>query len=293
MRLDAAIDLFLGSYQNALTRETYQKALNQLVDQLGPGRDITGIQPADMIHVYNYFLNMGYATATFAQRVKTVKTFFRWLHNMELIESNPARVIKTPRIPRPQTKGKAMTDAELQLILGYAKFRNRRDYALFMFFADTGCRADGAANLKTSDIDWDKREAVVTEKGGKTRKVKFGTETANVLRRYILWRKAIRGPYVFSKDGSPIQADTLSQRVRRACEGLRKQGHEIRILYAHSMRHRKGHQFSTARIAPSIAASALGHESVLTTLQHYYPDDWESAASALDELSLKSDEKSS
>ncbi|MCB0079217.1 MAG: hypothetical protein KDD73_17590, partial [Anaerolineales bacterium] len=38
-----------------------------------------------------------------------------------------------------------------------------------------------------------------------------------------------------------------------------------------------------ARVAPSIAATALGHTSIQTTLDHYYPGDWESAEKALRE----------
>lgn len=79
--------------------------------------------------------------------------------------------------------------------------------------------------------------------------------------------------------------------MRRACYSLRKQGYEIRTLSAHSFRHRKGHQFADARINPSVAATALGHESVLTTLQHYYPDDWETAAEAMEEFALKREDK--
>jgi hypothetical protein len=52
------------------------------------------------------------------------------------------------------------------------------------------------------------------------------------------------------------------------------------------LRHRKGYQFADGRIAPSVAKTALGHENVLTTLQHYYPDDWERAKTSLEQLSL-------
>lgn len=290
MRLDEGIHLYLDTFDKQSTRTTYRKALKTLSEQLGPGRDLEELTPADLIRVFNYLNKQPYAPATLRQRLKSIKTFFNWLQDMELIESNPARVIKVKRAQRPRTRAKAITDDELKLLLDYVQYRSRRDFALFLFLADTGCRIGGAANLQEKDIDWVKREATVTEKGDKTRQVKFGVMAATALRRHLISRKATEGDYVFSEKGGKIKPDNLSQRVRRACAGLRKNGETVRTLSSHSFRHRKGHQFGDAKINPSVAAEALGHESVLTTLQNYYPDDWESAAAELDKLSLTRDD---
>lgn len=287
MKLNDAIDLFTGTYQKPTTRRTYAKLLDQFAQQIGPGRAIDAITHADIVAYHNHLLAQNYAAATLQQRVKGVKTFFNWLVKMEMLQHSPARILKARKPPRRQTRDKAMTDDELDLILSYVRFRSTRDYALVMFLADTGCRVAGAARLKTDDIDWDKREATVTEKGDKTRQVRFGQDTARQLRKHIIGRKHIQGPYVFSHDGRRVRPETLSQRIRRACYGLRKVGFDIRVLSAHSLRHRKGHQLADTRISPTIAATALGHDSVMTTLENYYPDDWDTAAQALDELSLK------
>lgn len=287
MQLKEAINLFLSTYEKDTTRLIYTKALAHVSDQIALGRDINEIQPADLIRVHNTIRAKKYAPATLQQRVKSVKTFFNWLHRMDLIESNPARVISAKKPKRRQSRDKAMTDDELELILDYVRYRNRRDYALILFLADTGCRVGGAAGLKSDDIDWVKREATVTEKGDMTRVVRFGEYTATVLKRYLLWRGLSAGPFVFSSDGNPIKPQTLSQRVRRACYGLRKQGVKIRTLSAHSIRHRKGHQFGDNGINPQIAATAMGHASVMITIENYYPGDWETAAQALDDFAMK------
>jgi site-specific recombinase XerD len=287
MRLDEAIQLFLGTYHKKSTAEAYWKTLKFLKDQIGAGRRLDEITPGDVIRVHNYFLEQNYAAATLRQRTSSIKIFFNWLKKMELITENPARVIKIKNPRRPHTREKAITDEEIRMLLNYVQYRSKRDFALFLFLADTGCRIGGAAGLRERDINWQKREAVVTEKGDLMRNVRFGRDTANVLRQFLIMRKATKGDYVFSKDGSRVNAETLSQRIRRACYGLRKQGHSIRILSAHTFRHRKGHQFADAKLNPAVAATALGHESVMTTIEHYYPDDWETAALALDDLAMK------
>jgi len=286
MRLDEAVQLFVDTYDKETTRRTYLLALRAVIDIIGGGRDIEDISTSDLIRVQNYLQKKDLAAATLRQRINSVKTFFNWLYKFEFKKENPGKIIKAKRPRRPQTREKAVTDDELEMLLNFVQYSNRRDYALLLFLADTGCRVGGAAGLRESDIDWEKREATVTEKGDRTRQVKFGKSTAIALRTYLLSRKATSGNFIFSMDGSQIKSSSVSQRIRYICRGLRKQGYQIRTISAHAFRHRKGHMLADARIAPSVAATALGHESVLTTLEFYYPDDWESAASVLDELSL-------
>jgi integrase len=113
--------------------------------------------------------------------------------------------------------------------------------------------------------------------------VSFGENTAQALRNWLFVRPQkhrVTGVYVFSLNGEYMNPEQISQIIRRNCHRI-----GLRSLGAHSLRHRKGHQFADARIAPTIAAVALGHADVTTTLSHYYPDDYESADRALRELS--------
>ena len=76
-----------------------------------------------------------------------------------------------------------------------------------------------------------------------------------------------------------MKPENVSLIIRRAAQLA-----GVRVLSSHSLRHRKGHQLADSRIAPSIAATVLGHSDVVITLQHYYPADWESAEQAMREL---------
>jgi integrase len=58
----------------------------------------------------------------------------------------------------------------------------------------------------------------------------------------------------------------------------------VRVLSSHSLRHRKGHQFSDAGISVTTAATALGHSDPMITLTYYYPHDWATAKEALQNL---------
>jgi integrase len=283
MELRKAVELFLGEYKPS-SQQAYTRPLTMLRDWIGPARLVADITPAMLTQYFQVVVNQrGYAPATLQKHAKTIKTFFNWCVRLELIDHSPARVIRARKPPRRISREKAMHDDELSRVLDYTRYKTvPRDYALILFLADTGCRRGGAAGLKLTDIDFASLKAVVTEKGDKARPVAFSEKTASAISRWIGYRSLnykVKGLHVFSSDGLPMRPENVSLIVRRACKRA-----GVRTLSAHSLRHRKGHQFADARIAPSIAATALGHADAMTTLQHYYPDDWETAEKALREL---------
>lgn len=282
MHLSDAISLFLGEYKPT-TRKTYAASLTIMQGYLGPARPLADIQPA---HVIEFFQKVIYsrdlAPATIQKHTKTVKTFFNWCVRIDLLVKSPALAIRGKKLPRNISRDKAMSDAELSAIIEAVRWDKPRDFALILFLADTGCRRGGVAGLQLKDIDWGKLRAVVTEKGEKSRLVAFSPLCALALQRWLANRQAhykIHGTYVFSTDGSPMKAENVSLIIRRAAAAA-----GVRVLSSHSLRHRKGHQLADSRIAPSIAATLLGHSDVTITLRHYYPADWESAEKAAREL---------
>lgn len=283
MRLDAAINLFLGEFKQT-TAKTYAASLFIMRDWLGPARELSSLKPEMLVEFFQqriYAESYAYAAATIQKHTKTVKTFFNWCVRIELITRSPAQVIRGKKLPRAISREKAMRDDELAKILDAVRYKPR-DYALILFLADTGARRGGAAGLTAKDINWDKLIATVTEKGEKPRLVAFSPLCAQAIRHWLMYRSAhyrVTGVHIFTQDGQPMRPENISLIIRRAA---RVAG--VRVLSSHSLRHRKGHQFADQRIAPSIAATALGHSDSVITISHYYPSDWDTAEKALREL---------
>ncbi len=278
MKLNAATELFLKSFENPQTRRAYRSGIELLKQIISPDTPVADIKPMQIILVQQAIEARKWTQATKRKAVKSIKTFFNWLVKYEVLEKSPARAVKTKRLPTYVSRDKAMQERELQKVLDYVFFKPR-DYALILFLADTGCRAGGASGLRVDDLDLQKQVATVTEKGNKTRPVIFGPKTANAIRGWLNRRGEVKGSYVFSRDGHQIKPSNISQIVRRACLAV-----GVRSLGSHSLRHRKGHQLADQHVAPSIAATALGHSDPTITLQHYYPADWESAEREMRQL---------
>lgn len=280
MQLKHAIELFQGE-QRATTRASYEYVLNHMMGFVGPDRPVKLITTTDMLEYISTVKARDIAPATKVKYIKTVKTFFNWLVKTGYLEESPARAIRNINLPNYVQRDKAATDEEVARVLEYAKYKPR-DYALILFMADTGCRRGGAAGLQIKDLLLDQQRAYVTEKGDITRMVAYGEECRHALERWLAIRIGDKGDYVFSRRGNQLNSPSISQVFRRACKDT-----GVRSLGGHSLRHRKGHQFADLRVAPSIAAIALGHSDPSITLKHYYPADFDRAESILRELAAK------
>lgn len=285
MNLSKAIDLF-QSQQKPSTRKSYHYVLQDMANFVGPSRDLSEVKPEHFAEFSMSLEKRNYAIATKVKTVKTIKTFFNWCIRNQLLDISPARILKAPRMERFIERSKAMPDDDLDAIITVAKTKGR-DYALLLFLADTGCRAGGAAGLKVEDLNIKSRTAKVTEKGNRTRDVKYGEDCAKAINTWLIARKNKNCRWVFTARGlKPLSADAVSQIINRLA-------HQAlgRPWGSHSLRHRKGHQLADSKVAPSVAATALGHSDVTITMQNYYPADWERAEKALDDLSYKEESR--
>lgn len=281
MKLEEAIGLFVGKYDAADTRRTYHQVLTDMALFIGVARPVEFITTVDLLLYLQQIKQRGIKDATEYKYVKTLKTFFNWLVFIKAIPESPAASVQAKRPARVVGRNKAMTDEEFSTLESYTLWK-ARDHAILLFLADTGCRAGGAAKLKLQDLDLDLLKAKVIEKGKKTRPVWFGEETAMALRKWLLKRGPRPHDYVFCGDNGPLLAASISQVIRRASYAT-----EIRSLGSHSLRHRKGFQLADARVAVTVAATALGHENPMTTMENYWPNDYERAEQAIRELAEK------
>lgn len=299
MQLSEAITLYLGEHKPT-TRASYEYILRDMASFIGATRPVSSFEPADLIRYSQHYTaktnprtSQPIALATVKKYAVTVKAFFSWCVKMRLIPHTPADVLKRPTLPRHIGRDKAVTDEELSAIIHWVKgtrygITPARNLAIVLFLADTGARAGGLYTLTLNRLHIEEKTALVIEKGDKTRPVIFGDACAEALRSWLSLRPPTDNDYVFvTQEGKQFNRHSLGSLIRRTAHNAGI----TRAISPHAFRHRKGHQFADARIAPSIAATALGHSSATITLEHYYPSDWTSAADALRSLTQPTDEQ--
>jgi integrase/recombinase XerD len=125
-----------------------------------------------------------------ANHASTVRAFFRFLADDELVPLDPAARLEQPRCP-PRRAGEALTVDEVTRLLTLARDgattpTGQRDHALVELLYATGLRRNEALHLELGDVDRRARDVVVRHgKGDKHRRVPLTRSAYHVLAAYL------------------------------------------------------------------------------------------------------------
>lgn len=129
-----------------------------------------------------------YSVGTISTKVRSLKTFFEYLEQANIVFINPAEFIREPKkvrgIPR-----NILTPAEARQILDQPNLGTRkgiRDRAVLEVFYSTGIRREELCSLTIYDIDLQGAMVRINKgKGKKDRVVPMGKHAVRFLREYI------------------------------------------------------------------------------------------------------------
>lgn len=196
---------------------------------------------------------------------RALRRLFSWLLDEGLISSNPAASVPLVRLP-PQPP-KALSDADLDRLLARLPHETVRDRAIILMLADTGCRVGGLCGLTADALDIPGRCAVVTEKGGRGRRVYFTDPTADAMALYVAVRPAATCPALFlSVKGTALTPSGVRLMLERVGERAgvtgRVNAHSFRHAFARSFLRNGGNLAALGRI--------LGHAPGSSVTAKYY-----------------------
>ena len=129
------------------------------------------------------------------RKLAAVRSFFKFLVREGVVETNVARLVRTPKAPK--SLPRVMTAEQTnQLVDGVTpaadKFERpypERDLAIFELLYGCGLRISELVGLNLDDFDFSERWIRVRGKGRKERQVPFGTKAADAIERYLGGRK--------------------------------------------------------------------------------------------------------
>ncbi len=201
--------------------------------------------------------------ATLCGYVRAWRAFFNWCIEAGLICANPARKLKLPRLP--DQPPKAISRADMEKIVEAARRSSTRDYALVCILADSACRVGGLCALTLDNLDLDRAQAIVLEKG-QFRFLLFTPRTVAAIRAYLLDRPQVHSSALFiGQKKTPLQTSGVYQLLGRLADSAGVQGRHN----PHAFRHGWARAALSAGADLGDVAQLLGHRSVQTTYQFY------------------------
>ena len=159
-----------------------------------------------------------------------------------------------------------LTDEEARRLIDIPNKRyytGLRNKAMITLMVNTGLRVSEVANLKTNNIDLNRRSLkVVNGKGHKDRNLIIPEKTAELLKQWTKKRAGGIQHYLFNtKDGKQLQVRYIQAMIKRYSVRARID----KNIYPHSLRHTFATNFYRQTKDIETLRKLLGHSDISTT----------------------------
>ena len=217
------------------------------------------------------------------RKLASLRSFYNYYFRKELIEKNPAALVKMPKI---HEKNIVRLDVdEIVLLLDevetgdklterqkiYHKKTKVRDLAILTLLLGTGSRVSECVGLNIGDIDEKNNGIKIHRKGGAEVMVYFGDEVAEALDAYLDERLEIT-PAEGSADALFLSLQNRRISVRSVENLVKKYSRlvtTVKNITPHKLRSTYGTNLYRETGDIYLVADVLGHKDVNTTKKHY------------------------
>ncbi|MQA89901.1 MAG: tyrosine-type recombinase/integrase [Gemmatimonas sp.] len=216
----------------------------------------------------------GLSKRSVARKLSAARALFRFLHLEDLVESNPARTVRVPRIDRnlPGFLTRQQVDALFRAAEAHALaggFHGIRNHAILELLYSSGLRLSELQKLDRTDLDLVSDRVRVMGKGRKERIVPVGGAAVRALRRYEPRREELitassaadRRALFLAQTGKRLSA----RQIQKIVGGLLDAVGEDAGLSTHSLRHSFATHLIDAGADLLAVKELLGHSSISTT----------------------------
>jgi integrase/recombinase XerC len=231
----------------------------------------SSITPLELREWLGSLYERGLDPVSTRRKLAVVRSLFRFLAREGSIETNVARLVRTPKSPKripivpsaEQTNGLIDSVAAAQL----DRPQPERDLLLFELLYGCGLRVSELVGLNLDDFDRSEQWIRVRGKGRKERQVPYGSKAAAALDRYLPTRAAVKPgerALLLSGRGTRLSDRSARSIVKFYARMLAGDG----SLHPHSFRH----AYATHLLADGADLRAiqelLGHARLSTTQKY-------------------------
>lgn len=239
--------------------------------------DNTECESADYSKLREYLHYMqvyNYKKTTVARKIASIRTFYKYLHREQKVESNPAENIISPK--RPRSLPKFLTMEEIEQILSNinidtpAGFRNR---AILELLWASGMRVSELSGLNFGNLNLENNEITVFGKGAKERIILITDRAKTYLENYINTARALvaKGyqlppvtddtPVFINKTGYRLQTKMIRNVINDIVEKIELPKHVTPHMFRHSFATHLIENGADLRVVQEL----LGHASISNT----------------------------
>jgi len=256
---------------------SYDFDLKKFFDYLTNIKLISSIKDVNenLINKYISFLRKSesragekFSSASINRNISTLKSFFRFLVNEDMIEYNPLENIESSRTAR--ILPEILTREEIERVLEIPDTGNileLRDKAILEVMYATGVRVSELINIELPSIYYDEEYIRVIGKGSKERIIPIGRKAIESLTKYIpesrekLKNKTSGNILFLNFRGNKMSRMAIFNITKKYCSlaGIRKK------IHPHTIRHSFATHMLEGGADIRIIQELLGHSDISTT----------------------------
>ena len=220
---------------------------------------------------YLYFIQqMNYSKTTIARKIASIRAFYGFLYNREIIDFNPTDTTKGPKLPK--TLPDFLTTEEIETILTNVKIQSPAGYrnrVIFELLWVSGMRISELSGLNYENLNLEQKEIRLFGKCAKERIVLIPDKTKELLKNYIenvsdlicKTNKLPDSPLFINNHGYRLQNQSIRKALKQVVDSIELNKHVTPHVFRHSFATRLIENGADLRVVQEL----LGHANISNT----------------------------
>ena len=201
--------------------------------------------------------------------LSSIRVFFAFLMEIGEVETNPALLIKTPKVERELPKTIDFDDLKKMMTINSSQYKELRSVLMIELLYSCALRVSELVGINLEDIDMNEGFVKVMGKGNKARFSPMGQTTIDVLKRYIKQRSNCNSNDLFiNQKNTRISTRTVQNVVKKRALQV---GVSINV-HPHLLRHAAATHFLQSSHDLRTVQEFLGHKSIKSTQVYTHLD---------------------
>ena len=201
--------------------------------------------------------------------LSSIRVFFNFLIEVGEVQTNPALLIKTPKVERDLPKTIDFDDLKKMMTINSTQYKELRAVLMIELLYSCALRVSELVGINFEDIDMDEGFVKVMGKGGKARFSPMGQTTIDVLKRYIKQRpNCVTNALFINQNNTRISTRTVQNVVKKRALQV---GISINV-HPHMLRHAAATHFLQSSHDLRAVQEFLGHKSIKSTQVYTHLD---------------------
>jgi integrase/recombinase XerC len=248
----------------------YQGDLSQFSDFLQNEFELENVDAVKHVHIRSWQAQMkesGMHERTLQRKISSVKSLFKYLIRLGVVQQNPTRLVSSPRAPKrlPVFLESEQTNIMEQALLYPEGFEGDTERLIIEMLYQCGLRRAELIGLKETDVSFSRKEITVLGKRNKERIIPVSPELLINLRQYIDEKKKLfekPSPFLLClMNGTQLYPNYVYRVVKKHLKDVTT----LVKKSPHVLRHTFATQLSNNGADLNAIKELLGHSSLAAT----------------------------